>query len=169
MPDDGPRTDRATPARVYDYLLGGENNFAADREAAEQLLRTSPEVGVIARAHRAFLARAVRYLTAAGIRQFIDLGAGLPTSGAVHEVARSVAPDVRVAYVDNDPLVHAHARTLPPQNGIALIDADLRSPRQVLDHPALRALISVMSPQEWRDAPEDAGTTSGYGGVGRKA
>ncbi len=139
------RTDRGTPARMYDYYLGGSHNFAADREAAERVLSAAPEIRLIARENRAFLGRAVRFLAAeAGIRQFIDLGAGLPTRGVVHEIA---GPGVRVVYVDNDPLVHAHARTLLTDDGTtALIDADMREPRQVLGHPDLRRLIDLDEP-----------------------
>src|ERR1700724_2159941 len=99
------------PARIYDYFLGGKDNFAADRETAGQVLQTWPTVRTAARENRAFLNRAVRYLAAeAGIRQFLDVGSGLPTASNVHEVAQDIAPECRVVYVDNDPIVLAHPR-----------------------------------------------------------
>ena len=142
------RTDRPTPARMYDYYLGGDHHFPADREAAEQVLALTPEVRTLAVENRAFLGRAVRFLTAeAGIRQFIDIGTGLPTQGSVHEIAHRVDPDARVVYVDNDPLVHAHARTLLADAGAAtLIEGDLRDPRHILEHPEVHRLIDFGRP-----------------------
>src|SRR5690242_18365049 len=106
-------TSRAHPARVYDYWLGGKENFAADREAAEQVIAANPTVLPGVQANRAFLGRAVRYLAAeAGIRQFLDLGTGLPTAQNTHQVAQEIAPDSRIVYVDNDPIVLAYARAL---------------------------------------------------------
>src|SRR5579859_2790368 len=103
----------AHPARVYDYWLGGKDNFAADRIAGEETIAAYPAIRASARANRAFLARSVRYLAAeAGIRQFLDIGTGLPTASNTHEVAQSVTPDSRIVYVDNDPLVLSHARAL---------------------------------------------------------
>src|SRR5271157_6178946 len=103
----------AHPARVYDYWLGGKDNFAADREAAEQVIAANPTVLPGVRANRAFLGSAVRYLAAeAGIRQFLDLGTGLPTAQNTHQVAQEIAPDSRIVYVDNDPIVLAYARAL---------------------------------------------------------
>jgi hypothetical protein len=104
-------TTRPHMARIYDYFLGGKNHFASDRETADQLLKTNPSLRTSALENRAFLARAVRYLVAqAGIRQFLDVGTGLPTANNVHEVAQAIAPESRVVYVDNDPMVLAHAR-----------------------------------------------------------
>jgi len=142
------RADRPTPARMYDYYLGGKDNFAVDREAAEQVLSAAPEVRLLATENRAFLGRAVRFLAAeAGIRQFVDVGTGLPTQGNVHEVAQAVDPAARVVYVDNDPIVRAHARALLPSDGTtAVIEADLRDPRPILDHPDLRRLIRFDEP-----------------------
>src|SRR6266571_2994497 len=97
------------PARVYDYLLGGKDNFPADRASAERGLAAAPEMRDTVRANRGFLVRAVRFLAEAGVRQFIDIGTGIPTSPNVHEVAQAVAPDARVVYVDNDPIVLVHA------------------------------------------------------------
>jgi S-adenosyl methyltransferase len=117
------------PARIYDYFIGGENNFAADRETAAQILQRSPAVPVAARENRAFLGRAVRYLTAeAGITQFLDIGSGLPATNNVHQVAQDIAPSARVVYADNDPLVHAHAQALlasAPAGRTAYLHGDL--------------------------------------------
>jgi hypothetical protein len=142
------RTDRPTPARMYDYYLGGKDNFAVDREAAEQVLKAAPEVRILARENRAFLGRAVRFLTAeAGIRQFIDVGTGLPTQGNVHEIAQSIAPDARVVYIDNDPIVRAHAKALLAGDGTtAVVEADMREPQAILGHPDLRRLIDFDAP-----------------------
>ena len=130
----------AHPARVYDYLLGGKDNYAADRAAAEAIIEVSPVVFACVRANRAFLSRAVRYLALeAGIRQFLDIGTGLPTAQNTHQVAQVVAPDCRVVYVDNDPIVLAHARALltsAPEGACAYIDADLRDTGQVLGRAA---------------------------------
>jgi trans-aconitate methyltransferase len=123
-------------ARVYDYLLGGKDNFAVDREAAEQAIAAYPAILRGVRAQRAFLARAVRYLAEqAGIRQFLDIGTGLPTANNTHEVAQAAAPDARIVYVDNDPMVLAYARALltsTSEGATAYLDADLRDPDAVL-------------------------------------
>jgi len=130
----------AHPARVYNYLLGGKDNFAADREAAEQMLAGGAKILVGVRANRAFLGRAVRYLVAeAGIRQFLDIGTGLPTENNTHEVAQAIAPECRVVYTDNDPLVLAHARALltsTPEGACQYIQADLRDPGKILGEAA---------------------------------
>jgi hypothetical protein len=106
-------TSVAHPARVYDYWLGGKDNFAADREAAERVLAVTPGLRQRVQANRAFLARAVRYLaTEAGIRQFLDIGTGIPSANNTHEVAQAAAPESRVVYADNDPIVLVHARAL---------------------------------------------------------
>jgi hypothetical protein len=127
-------------ARVYDYWLGGKDNFAADRIAGEQAMKAFPNIVLSARANRAFLARAVRFLAGeAGVRQFLDIGTGIPTANHTHEVAQSVAPESRVAYVDNDPIVLSHARALlasHPQGATDYIDADLRDPQNILDSAA---------------------------------
>jgi O-methyltransferase involved in polyketide biosynthesis len=134
-------------ARIYDYFLGGKDNFACDRELAGQLLRAAPEARSMARDNRAFLGRVVRYLTGQGIRQFVDLGTGLPTQHNVHEVAQEIDPDTRVAYVDNDPVVLVHARALLADNPhTTVIDADVRKPEQLLADPALRRLIDFAEP-----------------------
>ena len=127
---------QAHQARIYDYWLGGKDNFAADREAAEQAAEAYPPILRAVRAQRAFLARAVRYLAEeAGIRQFLDIGTGLPTASNTHEVAQLAAPEARVVYVDNDQMVLAHARaslTSTPQGATAYLDADLRDPDEIL-------------------------------------
>ena len=129
-------TSVAHPARVYDYWLGGKDNFAADREAAEQVIAANPTVLHGVRANRAFLARAVRYLAGeAGIRQFLDLGTGLPTADNTHQVAQAIAPDTRIVYVDNDPMVLTYARALltsAPEGATAYVQADIRDTEKVL-------------------------------------
>jgi SAM-dependent methyltransferase len=126
----------AHPARVYNYWLGGKDNYQADRVAADEVARRRPDVVAGARANRAFLARAVRYLAAdCGIRQFLDIGTGLPAPGSTHELAQQVAPECAVAYVDNDPLVLVHARALltsGAQGRCGYIEADLRDPAAIL-------------------------------------
>jgi SAM-dependent methyltransferase len=130
--DSGPGLDtrHAHPARVYNYWLGGKDNFAADREAAEQAIAANPGIVADVRANRAFLTRAVRYLAAErGVRQFLDIGTGLPTAGNTHEVAQDVVPQARVVYVDNDPVVLSHARALlvgTPEGATTYLQADLR-------------------------------------------
>lgn len=126
----------AHSARVYNYWLGGKDNFAADREAAEQAIAANPGIVADVRANRAFLARAVRYLASGcGVRQFLDIGTGLPTASNTHEVAQAVAPQARIVYVDNDPIVLAHARALltsTAEGATAYIDADLRDTSAIL-------------------------------------
>jgi len=123
-------------ARVWNYLLGGKDNFAADREAADYAVRLMPELVLSARANRQFLGRAVRFLAGeARIRQFLDVGTGLPTADNTHEVAQAVAPDARVVYVDNDPLVLTHARALltsSPEGATDYLAADVRDPQAIL-------------------------------------
>ena len=129
-------TLHAHPARVYNYWLGGTDNFAADREAAEQAIAANPGIVDDVQANRAFLARGVRYLAAeCGIRQFLDIGTGLPTAGNTHEVAQTVAPDARIVYADNDPVVLSHAHALLSSTGegaTAYLEADLRDTAAIL-------------------------------------
>jgi O-methyltransferase involved in polyketide biosynthesis len=143
-------TNVAHPARVYDYWLGGKDNFPADRALAEHIMQAIPTMRAMAAANRAFLTRAVRYLAEeAGVRQFLDIGTGIPTSPNVHEVAQAVVPDARVVYVDNDPIVLAHARALLKSQqvgGTAFILADLRDPQAILDHPTLQASLDLTQP-----------------------
>lgn len=136
-------------ARMYDYWLGGKDHFAADREAAEKVMAISSSPGVVrdVREHRAFLGRAVRHCAEAGIRQFLDIGTGLPTQENVHQVARRVTPDARVVYVDNDPVVCAHGLALlAVSDGVAFVEADLRRPGDLLDHPTITASIDFGEP-----------------------
>jgi hypothetical protein len=134
-------------ARVYDWALGGKDNYAADREYAAKLMEFAPEYPMLARANRAFLVRVVRFLAESGIRQFIDLGTGIPTSPNVHEVAWSVDPSARVVYVDNDPIVAVHNDALlTAQEGVVTIKADIRRPDVVFDHPDMRRLIDLDQP-----------------------
>nr|WP_232534019.1 SAM-dependent methyltransferase [Plantactinospora sp. KBS50] len=144
------RTDVPHPARVYDYLLGGKDNFAADRAAAEKGLKANGNSRVPPRENRAFLARAVRYLAAeAGIRQFLDIGTGIPTAPNVHQVAQGVDSACRVAYVDNDPIVLSHARALLTGTADGMteyIDADLRDVDGILNSPQLRRVIDLDQP-----------------------
>jgi hypothetical protein len=146
----GVDTSRAHPARIYDYALGGKNNFAADRDVGEKVFAGWPSARTAARENRAFLGRAVRYLAAeAGIRQFLDIGTGLPTVNSVHEVAQQVTPSARVVYVDNDPLVLTHARALltsSPEGRTAYIPADLRDPASILADPVTREVLDLTQP-----------------------
>jgi len=147
-----PRIDITKPhsARIYDYYLGGKDNFAADRRTAERAMVSWPTVRTAARENRAFLGRAVRFLVAeAGIRQFLDIGTGLPSANNVHEVAQGLVPSCRVVYVDNDPIVLAHARALlisSPQGKTAYIHADLREPETILADPAATATLDLSEP-----------------------
>jgi SAM-dependent methyltransferase len=152
MPEVPPELDvtRPHPARMYDYYLGGKNHFAADREAAAKVLQSTPHPGTFARENRAFLGRAVRYLAKeAGIRQFLDIGTGLPTTNNVHEVAQAVTPSAHVVYVDNDPMVLAHARALltsSPEGRTGYIHADLRDPSSILADPVTRDVLDFGQP-----------------------
>lgn len=157
------RTDRANPARMYDYYLGGKDHFAIDREAAERALAAAPEIREMARANRAFLRRAVGFAARSGIRQFLDIGAGLPAAGDTYEYARAAtrgapplrpgragAPgrDPRVLYVDNDPMVLAHARAhlARPDGSAAVLAADLRDPAVLLADPDLHETLDLDRP-----------------------
>jgi S-adenosyl methyltransferase len=150
-------TSVAHSARVHDYWLGGKDNFAADRAAGDAVMEAYPDIIMSVRANRAFLARVVRYLAAeAGIRQFLDIGTGIPAANNTHEVAQSVAPSCRVVYVDYDPVVLLHARTLlssSVQGAVDYIDADVRDPQAILEHagrtldfsrPVAVTLIAIM-------------------------
>jgi S-adenosyl methyltransferase len=150
-------TSAAHPARVYDYWLGGKDNFAADREAGERALAAYPHMVFAVRANRAFLARVVRFLVAeAGIRQFLDIGTGIPTADNTHQVAQQLAPESRIVYVDNDPIVLSHAQALlksSPEGACAYVDADMKDPGAILaaaaktldfTRPAAVMLLSVL-------------------------
>jgi hypothetical protein len=135
-------------ARIYDFLLGGKDNFAVDRAAAQHFSAVIPDIAAIAADNRAFLARAIRYLAAeAGIRQFLDLGGGLPTRSNVHQIAQEVAPDARVAYVDYDPVVVRHGEALLANGrNVAMAHADLTQPAAVLNHPQVRRVLDLSQP-----------------------
>lgn len=145
-----PEIDTTKPsiARVYDYFLGGKDNFAVDREAAEAALKIAPDARDVGMANRAFLRRAVHYMAAeAGIRQFLDLGSGLPTQGNVHEIAQAIAPEARVVYVDNDPVVLAHGRALLATNDVTtVVDGDIRRPAEILENPEVLEFIDFSKP-----------------------
>jgi hypothetical protein len=142
-------TTTAHIARVYDYFLGGKDNFPADREAAARILKGNPGMRDTCREQREYLRRAVRFLANAGIRQFIDIGTGLPTQENTHEVAQRITPDARVAYIDNDPIVLAHARVLmadQDRGRTVFIHADARDPEKLLADPALTDVIDFTQP-----------------------
>ena len=143
-------TSRPHPARMYDYFIGGKNHFAADRAVADAALAHWPSGRIGLRENRRFLGRAVRYLAAeAGVRQFLDIGSGLPTTANVHEIAQAADPSCRVVYVDHDPMVLVHARALltsAPEGRTAYIQADLRSPFDILSSPVVRSVLDFDQP-----------------------
>jgi hypothetical protein len=143
-------TSVAHPARRYNYFLGGKDNFQADRDSGDAIARMFPTIRIAALENRSFLRRAVEFLVRdAGIKQFLDIGTGIPTADNTHEVAQSMAPDARVVYVDNDPIVLVHARALltsTPEGRTAYIDADLRNPEQILADPELRNTLDLNQP-----------------------
>ncbi|GAA4458954.1 SAM-dependent methyltransferase [Phytohabitans houttuyneae] len=137
----------ATAARMYDYYLGGIHNFPADQEAAKAMLERSPLIRTIARYNRAYLSRAVRYLTSIGVRQFLDLGSGIPTEGNVHEIAQADIPDARVVYVDIDPEAVSESLEMLAGNQYATaIRANVREPQAILDNPQVGKLIDFSQP-----------------------
>jgi SAM-dependent methyltransferase len=147
MPPNDLKTHIAHPARVYDYWLGGKDNYAADREVAERALAVVPEVPQSARANRQFLKRAVRLAAEDGIEQFLDLGSGLPTAENTHEIAQRTRPKARVAYVDNDPIVRVHGQALLANTvTTTVIQADIREPKTILEHPQVTRLIDFTRP-----------------------
>jgi len=169
-----PRLDTSTAhsARVWNYLLDGKDNFAADREVGDMILQLFPGIAHIARLQRRFLARAVRYLAGeAGIRQFLDIGTGLPTANNTHEIAQQVAPDSRIVYVDNDPLVLVHARALltsAPGGRTSYVEADVRDTREILEEsartldfsqPVALMMLGIMGQLPDSDAPRAIVTT----------
>src|SRR6266516_3206987 len=149
-PDWAPETidiDRPSAARIYDYALGGLHNFAVDREAARETFAHMPDLPLLMQANRAFLRRAVQFLAGVGVRQFLDIGSGIPTVGNVHEISRQLAPDTRVMYVDIDPVAVAHSRAIlagDPLSGV--LQEDLRRPDRILTHPVVRGLIDFSQP-----------------------
>lgn len=139
--------ERPSAARMYDYFLGGSNNFAADRKLAQEYMRVLPDMPIIARAQRQVLHRAVRFMAQQGIDQFLDLGSGMPTVGNVHEIAQAVNPEARVVYVDVDPVAAAHGRALLARTAhTGVILADLRDPAYVLAHPVVHELLDLSRP-----------------------
>lgn len=138
---------RPSSARIYDYMLGGSHNFAVDRRVAEGLIQAVPNGVAVVRANRSFLRRAVRFLTDVGVRQFLDLGSGIPTVGNVHEVAQKAAPEARVVYVDVDPVAVIHSNAILADNDrAAAIQADLRDPERIAADPTVRSLIDFSQP-----------------------
>jgi hypothetical protein len=140
--------EEANVARVYDYFLGGAHHFLADREAAARVIETFPRMRETARVNRLFLGEAVRFLVGEiGLGQFLDIGSGMPTMGNVHEVAQRLAPQARVAYVDNDPVAVAHSQILlAPQPGAVAVEADLSRPEEILTHPVITGLLDLSEP-----------------------
>lgn len=139
--------DRPSSARIYDYMLGGSHNFGSDREMAEQLLAADPRIGPTAHANRAFLRRAVEFLAGQGVRQFLDLGSGIPTLGNVHEVARLAAPDARVVYVDNDPVAVAHSRAIVGDDDrVVILQTNLCEPASIMADPQVTDLLDFTEP-----------------------
>ncbi|MET8473574.1 SAM-dependent methyltransferase [Streptomyces sp. NPDC006422] len=162
------QTDRPHSARVWNYLLGGKDNYPVDSEVGDVILATFPEFAAVARQQRQFLTRAVRHLAGeAGVRQFLDIGTGLPTADNTHEVAQRIAPESRIVYVDNDPLVLTHARALltsSPEGACAYLDADVRDPERILaqaadtldfDRPIALTLLGIMGQLSDDEHPEE--------------
>ena len=142
-----PESKPATAARIYDYVLGGTHNCPADRAAAKQAIQLFPLIPARARANRALLRRVVRFLTESGVRQFLDIGSGMPTEGNVHEIAQEIAPEARVVYVDIDPVAVSESLEILEGNATATaISSDLRQPRAILDHPQARRLLDFDQP-----------------------
>jgi len=151
VPGEGsvPEIDTSTPsvARMYDYYLGGKDNYQVDREAADRVRAAVPEVGDLALENRAFLRRAVRFLVRRGVRQFLDIGSGLPTAGNTHEIAQEIVPDARVVYVDNDPVVLTHGRALLATNEhTTVVQADLRRPGELVERAKATGLVDFDEP-----------------------
>lgn len=150
QPDRAPEvvdTDRPTAARIYDYLLGGSHNFAADREMAHKAMVAIPDLVLQAQANRAFLSRAVSFLVESGVRQFLDIGSGIPTRGNVHEVAQRAAPESKVVYVDIDPVAVSHSNQILVGNDRAIvIQEDFRNAEAIIKHPDVRAMLDFDQP-----------------------
>lgn len=142
------RTDVTIPssARIYNYLLGGDDNYAVDREAAELFVAALPNARNSARATRGFVLRAARFMAEQGMRQFLDIGCGIPTTPNVHEIVRQVHPNARVVYVDNDPVVIAKGAALRDEPGVITIEGDLRNPAAIFNHPEVADLIKFSQP-----------------------
>jgi SAM-dependent methyltransferase len=144
---DGDSTDRPSAARIYDYLLGGSNNFAADREVARQAVEAMPDLVVHAKVNRAFMNRAVRSIVDSGVNQFLDLGSGIPAVGNLHDIAERGSADARVVYVDIDPVAVAYGqRLLAGRPNLVTVDGDLRRPADILGDPRVRAVLDFDRP-----------------------
>jgi len=142
-----PDFDVPSAARMYDYFLGGKDHFEADRKAADQVIAAYPETRTVARANRRFLTRAIWYLAEHGIRQYVDLGSGMPTSPTVHEIVRQVRPDARVVYVDNDSVVAANCRDIcDDDNDLEFIEGDIRAPQSILNDLPLTGIVDLSEP-----------------------
>ncbi|MGF1429562.1 SAM-dependent methyltransferase [Kitasatospora sp. LaBMicrA B282] len=143
----GLQADRPHPARIYDYWLGGKDNFPPDRQAAEHAISASADIPAAARENRAFLRRSVELVASSGVRQFVDVGAGLPSPGNVHQVAQAVDPQARVVYVDNDPIVLTHGRALLAENrSTTVLTGDVRKLDELFESPELAALVDLDQP-----------------------
>src|SRR5271163_126378 len=142
----GADTSRPAPARIYDYMLRGDNHFETDVVAAERILAAVPEIRDCAWSNRGFHQRAAAWIAQQGVRQFIDIGSGLPTIGNTHEVVKKIHPDARVVYVDNDPMVELYSQTILDEGSVSVICADLREPDSILGHPSVRALLDSGEP-----------------------
>jgi hypothetical protein len=144
---DGLDVTKPSPARIYDYMLRGKHHFDADAQAAERIMTVVPEIRDCAWSNRGFHQRAVAWIARQGVRQFLDIGSGLPTVGNTHEVAKKIHADARVVYVDNDPMVELHSEGILSQaERVSVLCADLRDPDSILDHPAVRELIDPAEP-----------------------
>lgn len=156
---------KASSARIYDYFLGGRDNYAVDREAAEALVAALPSVREGARATRGFVLRTARYMAGSGVRQFLDIGAGIPTRPNVHEIVRSVHPDARIVYVDNDPIAVAKGEALRDEPGVVTVPGDLRAPSVIFKNPKVTGLLDLSKPigvltvAVWHFVPEDDATS----------
>src|ERR1700734_856330 len=143
---DGLDVTRPSPARIYDYMLRGSHHFEADADAAERILAVVPEIKDCAWSNRGFHQRAAAWIAKQGVRQFLDIGSGLPTIGNTHEVVKKIHPDARVVYVDNDPMVELYSQTILDEGSVSVICADLREPDSILGHPSVRALLESGEP-----------------------
>ena len=145
---EGLDTTKPSPARIYDYMLRGNSHFDVDEEAAKRILNAVPEIKDCAWSNRGFHQRAAAYIANQGVRQFIDIGSGLPTIGNTHEVVKKIHPDARVIYVDNDPMVELYSQTILDEGAgsVSVLCADLREPEAILSHPSVRALLDSGEP-----------------------
>ncbi len=144
---EGLDTSKPSPARIYDYMLRGTNHFDVDEAAAERILTAVPEIKDCAWSNRGFHQRAAAWIAKTGVKQFLDIGSGLPTIGNTHDVVKKIHPDARVVYVDNDPMVELYSQTiLDPGGTVSVLCGDLREPDSILGHPSVRALLDSGEP-----------------------